>query len=176
MQSKDWVILGFSIFTSLVSFVGALLWWFYREKSRLENKMLEMTISDLTEKIKSGKNEQEKIANDVCQYKDWIDRRLKDGTNSIGFIREKLEITKMEQSNLEKELFPKSRFEIYCKEHEGLHKEQSMIMQNLIKEISETRLAIDSFRKDMNERFQIIAKMLGQRIDISNAELYQGDK
>jgi len=134
-----------------------------RNRQGLYEKMIQKDIARL-EKV------QEKVDADLKEYRDFLERRLKDGTVTMRELVRNLETLKADEAALKQMAMPGNEFKIYCKEHENVHHEQVRAIQNLTEETSEVKRAVAGVDSYVKGGFQTIMKLLGQKVEVGRRE------
>jgi hypothetical protein len=134
-----------------------------RNRQALYEKMIQKDIARL-EKV------QEKVDADLKEYRDFLERRLKDGTVTMRELVRSVENLKADEAALKQTAMPNNEFRIYCKEHENVHHEQVRAISKLAEETGEVKRAIDGVDSYVKGGFQTIMKLLGQKVVVGSVE------
>lgn len=134
-----------------------------RNRQSLYEKMIQKDI-DRMEKM------QTKVELDLKEYRDFLERRLKDGTVTMRELVRNVERMQAEGFQLKNDAMPVGEFKVYCKEHENVHHEQVRAIQNLTEETSEVKRAVAGVDSYVKGGFQTIMKLLGQKVEVGRRE------
>lgn len=111
-----------------------------------------------------------KIEGELKEYREFLERRLRDGTGTMRELVKNVERLQSEGSTIKTTALPAPEFKVYCKEHENTHAEQARAIQNLLVETGEVKRAISEVDSYVKGGFQTIMRLLGQKITVGSAE------
>jgi uncharacterized membrane-anchored protein YhcB (DUF1043 family) len=114
--------------------------------------------------------EHAKVESELKEYREFLERRLRDGTSTMRELVKSVERLQGESSSLRSTALPAPEFKVYCKEHENTHAEQARAIQNLLVETGEVKRAISEVDSYVKGGFQTIMRLLGQKITVGSAE------
>jgi hypothetical protein len=134
-----------------------------RNRQGLYEKMIQKDIDRL-------EKSNVKMEAELKEYRDFLERRLKDGTVTMRELVRSVETLKMEEAATKSSALPIPEFKVYCKEHENVHHEQARSIQNILIETGEVKKAITGIDSYVKGGFQTIMKLLGQNVVVGSAE------
>lgn len=134
-----------------------------RNRQALYEKMVQKDIERL-------EKDNAKLEADLKDYRELLERRLKDGTSTMRELVRNMESLKADEAALKQTAMPNNEFRIYCKEHENVHHEQVRAIAKLADETGEVKRAIDGVDSYVKGGFQTIMKLLGQKVVVGTAE------
>lgn len=134
-----------------------------RNRQALYEKMVQKDIERL-------EKENGKLEADLKDYRELLERRLKDGTSTMRDLVKSVETLKADEQMLKGNALPTPEFRLYCKEHENTHAEQARAIQNLLEETGEVKRAITAVDQYVKGGFQTVMRLLGQKMVVGAAE------
>lgn len=146
--------------------INALLGMFvYMMRSR--QSLYERVVAKDTERLEKA---QEKVECELKEYREFLERRLRDGSETMRELVKGFERLQSEEIQIKSDVLPHGEFRIYCKEHENVHAEQARAIQNLLIETGEVKRVISEVDSYVKGGFQTIMRLLGQKVEVGRRE------
>lgn len=154
---------GVQVLLWLFNAAIAVALFFYKGRQALYERTVQKDIDRLERGLARTEDE-------LKDYRDLLERRLKDGSETMRELVRHVEQLKASGERLEREQTPEAEFRVYCKEHENVHAEQSRAVTSLLSEVGEVKRAIGEVDSYVKGGFQTIMKLLGQHVIVENRE------
>lgn len=154
---------GVTVLLWLFNAAVAVALFFYKGRQALYERGVQKDV----ERLEKGHC---KLEAELREYRDLLERRLKDGSETMRELVRCVEQLKAESQRLRSEQLPIPDFRVYCKEHENVHAEQARAVSSLLTEVGEVKRAVGEIDSYVKGGFQTVMKLLGQHVIVENPE------
>lgn len=154
---------GVQVLLWVVNATIAVALYLYKGRQALYERVVQKDIDRLERGLTRTDDE-------LKNYRDLLERRLKDGSETMRELVRHVEQLKASEDRLDRNQTPVTEFKVYCKEHENTHAEQSRAVTNLLTEVGEVKRAIGEVDSYVKGGFATIMKLLGQHVIVENRD------